>query len=92
MSLIPLLEDPPWWRISNRTRKVEGYEDNAWKTLDGDEKLRVNKHAAQVWLALNNLVVDPECRKKVRWMLRGGREIEMMINFTPGQGFFSCQV
>ena len=66
MSLIPLLEDPPWWRVSNRSRQIESYEDNAWKPLKGDEKLRVNKHAAQIWLALNNLVVDPECRKKVR--------------------------
>ncbi|QDZ22782.1 zinc finger MYND domain-containing protein [Chloropicon primus] len=67
MSLIPLLEDPPWWRVSNRTRQIESYEDNAWKALKGDERLRVNKHAAQIWLALNNLVVDPECRKKYTW-------------------------
>lgn len=66
MSLIPLLEDPPWWRVSNRSRQIESYEDNAWKPLKGDERLRVNKHAAQICLALNNLVVDPECRKKVR--------------------------
>ena len=65
MSLIPLVEDPPWQRVSNKSRQIETYEDNTWKTLKGDERLRVNKHAAQIWLALNNLVVDPECRKKV---------------------------
>ncbi len=64
MSLVPLLCDPPWMRFSNKTGKMEGFEDNAWKQLEGDDKLKVNKNAAQVWLALNNLVVDPECRKK----------------------------
>ncbi len=67
MSLIPLLEDPPWQRVSNKSGALESYEDgsNGWKEIKGDDRLRVNKHAAQIWLALNNLVVDPECRKKV---------------------------
>ena len=66
MSLIPLLEDPPWMRVGNRTGGLEAFLDNAWKEIKGDERVRVNKHAAQIWLTLNNLVVDPECRKKVR--------------------------
>ena len=35
--------------------------------MQGDERVRVCKHDAQVWLALNNLIVDPECRKRYRW-------------------------
>ena len=81
MSLIPLVEDPPWFRVSNRTNRPEAFEDNGWRELKGDDRLRVNKHAAQVWLALNNLVVDPECRKKVR--RRGGREVP---GSTPANG------
>lgn len=62
MALVPLLDSPPWTR--RRDRKTERFEDNRWTLVEGSERLRVSKHEAQVWLALNNLLVDPRCRAR----------------------------
>ena len=65
MGLIELLDNPPWKR--RRKKKLERYADGKWAQVVGDERVRIGKHDAQVWLALNNLIVDRECRKRYTW-------------------------
>lgn len=65
MALIPMLNRPPWERV--RKGNTERYEDNQWHAVRGDALLKINKHSAQVWLALNNLIAEPDCRKRYRW-------------------------
>ena len=38
MSLIPLVEDPPWFRVSNRTNGPGGLRDNGWRSSRGTMK------------------------------------------------------
>jgi hypothetical protein len=37
---------------------------NKWQAVPASERLRLGQHDAQVWLALNNLLVDPTARAK----------------------------
>ena len=71
MALIPLVDSPPWVRrrrvAGQKKRVLEKFVEGKWQAIQGDERVRVCKHDAQVWLALNNLIVDPECRKRYRW-------------------------
>eukprot|EP00899_Mesostigma_viride_P004491 jgi/Mesvir1/14042/Mv03116-RA.1 len=66
MQLVPLLDAQPWTRRRERQGKpmVEKFQDGAWHEVARDERLRVAKPEAQVWLALHNLVVDPRCRAR----------------------------
>ena len=71
IALIPLIDSPPWVRRrrvrDQKKRVLEKFVEGKWQVVQGDERVRVCKHDAQVWLALNNLIVDPECRKRYRW-------------------------
>ncbi|CAG9466309.1 unnamed protein product [Pedinophyceae sp. YPF-701] len=51
-----------------RPRTVtERYNGNAWVEVEPRDRLRVSQCDAQVWLALNNLVVDPRFRSRYEW-------------------------
>eukprot|EP00041_Stephanoeca_diplocostata_P034390 m.1171167 g.1171167 ORF g.1171167 m.1171167 type:complete len:453 (-) comp24512_c0_seq5:3243-4601(-) len=60
--LVPLITDAPWTRTRNG--KQEKYYDAGWHEVDPSERLQVTKTEAQVWLAVYNLVQEPECRRK----------------------------
>ncbi|DBA71627.1 hypothetical protein WJX79_009519 [Trebouxia sp. C0005] len=62
MALVPLLEDPPW--VRRRNKKTEKFIGNVWTAIESRDRLKLTQHDAQVWLMLNNLLVDPKARAK----------------------------
>eukprot|EP00898_Chlorokybus_atmophyticus_P008829 jgi/Chlat1/8948/Chrsp94S08253 len=68
LSLVPLLDSRPWMRRRVRTSDsstvFEAYGDHGWVTVPPEERLKLTKPEAQVWLSLNNLLVEPKCRAK----------------------------
>ena len=71
-TLVPLLDSKPW---SRRHRdKLQRYDDGRWADVASDDVHRVCKTEAQVWLLLNNLLLDRDCRSKYAWTehARGG--------------------
>ncbi len=57
-----MLQVSPWHKKEDG--KIYLYEDNKWSEIVPANKNKLNKVAAQVWLALYNLIMEPECRKK----------------------------
>lgn len=43
---------------------MERYVGNGWQAVPAADRLRLGQYDAQVWLALNNLLVEPTCRAK----------------------------
>ncbi|KAG1671405.1 hypothetical protein FOA52_011902 [Chlamydomonas sp. UWO 241] len=65
MALLPLIERPPW--VRRRKGKLERWETAggmAWKAVDAADRLKIGQWELQLWLAINNLVVDPKARAK----------------------------
>jgi len=60
--LASLLVAGPWTREGREGK--EKYSEGRWALVPGPERLRLTKTEAQVWLALYNLVMEPECRRK----------------------------
>lgn len=60
--LVPLIEIRPW------IRKVKGerqqYEKSKWVKIEKSDYSRVVKLEAQVWIAIYNIFMDVECRRK----------------------------
>ncbi len=65
MTLIPLLDLKPWCRYHKE--KLQRYDDGRWTDVAQDDIHRVCKTEAQVWLLLNNLLLDRDCRTKYLW-------------------------
>jgi len=63
--LVALLEQPPWRRA--RKGKMEKFSEGRWSVVDPSDFAKLSKTEAQVWLAINNLMCDVECRKKYNW-------------------------
>lgn len=61
--LVPLIEEKPWLRKNARGER-EKYENSKWSVIDKNEYCKLPKLEAQVWIAIYNLFMDPECRKK----------------------------
>lgn len=64
MALLPLLERPPWER-HGRGGRLERYSGGTWAPVASTDRARVPQQEAQVWLMLNNLLVDPAARAKL---------------------------
>ncbi|CAM6014181.1 unnamed protein product [Sphagnum balticum] len=66
MALVPLVEDPPWQRKCMRSNKIvmEKYVEGKWTQVQPQDRFKLNKPDAQLWLALYNLIVDTRCRIK----------------------------
>eukprot|EP00727_Mastigamoeba_balamuthi_P003415 m51a1_g13070 putative zinc finger mynd domain-containing protein 10 (237) ;mRNA; r:746-1861 len=64
--LMALMERPPWVRRGESGGR-ERWNDGAWAAVDAGDEARVTKTEAQLWLLLNNLLVDPACRSKITW-------------------------
>jgi len=64
--LVPLITQPPWTRRT-ADGQIEKYYETQWHTVDEGERLQLTKSEAQAWLALYNLVQDPECRRKYEY-------------------------
>ncbi len=64
-TLIPLLDNKPWSRYHKE--KLQRYVDGRWTDVPSEDLHRVCKTEAQVWLLLNNLLLDRDCRSKYTW-------------------------
>jgi len=64
-TLVPLLDNPPWKRTFKG--KLQTFSDGRWSDQESNDSHRLTKMDAQVWLALNNLLLAPECRAKYVW-------------------------
>lgn len=61
--LVSLMTSSPWTR-QQRGGALEKYSEGKWSEVPAGERLRLTKQEAQVWLAIYNLVMEPECRRK----------------------------
>ncbi|KAL6764744.1 hypothetical protein V8C86DRAFT_1823479, partial [Haematococcus lacustris] len=66
MVLAPLVDDPPWVRRrgKGKSARLEKWVHNEWRVVEAADRLRITQADGQVWLALNNLIVEPQCRAK----------------------------
>uniref|UniRef100_A0A061SCF1 Zinc finger mynd domain-containing protein 10-like n=1 Tax=Tetraselmis sp. GSL018 TaxID=582737 RepID=A0A061SCF1_9CHLO len=62
IALVPLVHNPPWVRRWKGC--IQKFIHNRWQQVDKADRLKITSLDAQVWLALNNLVVDPVFRDK----------------------------
>ena len=61
--LVPLIEEKPWIR-QNSSGDREKYENGKWVIVDKGEYSKVVRLEGNVWIAIYNLFMEPECRKK----------------------------
>jgi len=64
LSLIPLIENPPWTRRRAADGKWQKLVDFKWDNVDPGDLLKLTKYEGQAWLALYHLVCSAELRKK----------------------------
>ncbi|EGD72471.1 hypothetical protein PTSG_11593 [Salpingoeca rosetta] len=65
-ALVELAVHPPWVReVDGRVEKLQ--ENQKWEPIAPSERLQLSKYEAQVWLALYNLLMEPECRRKYQF-------------------------
>ncbi|KAF0984335.1 hypothetical protein FDP41_007512 [Naegleria fowleri] len=65
IALVYIIENSPFKKKEKSGFKK--YNGNIWETVSFDEYLKVTQYEAQVWLAINNLLVDPETRNKYEY-------------------------
>lgn len=65
LTVVPLLDKRPWKRTVKG--KKEKYDDGRWREEGADDQHRLGKTEAQVWLLVNNMLLDPDCRRKYEW-------------------------
>eukprot|EP00055_Hartaetosiga_balthica_P014926 m.85094 g.85094 ORF g.85094 m.85094 type:complete len:452 (-) comp8728_c2_seq1:232-1587(-) len=62
-ALVTLVISPPWTRERDgKTQKLG--ENNEWVDVPPGDRFNLTKNEGQVWIALYNLLMEPECRKK----------------------------
>ncbi|KAI2668585.1 Zinc finger MYND domain-containing protein 10 [Labeo rohita] len=57
--LVQLVENCPWNRGT-----LEKYIEGRWRTVLPEDQLKLSKHDGQVWMALLNLLLKPDCQRK----------------------------
>ncbi|PIK56282.1 putative zinc finger MYND domain-containing protein 10 [Apostichopus japonicus] len=60
--LVQLVEDPPW--RCHKDGKMYKFEDGKWQEINPSERLRLSRLEGQVWIALFNLLLGPQCINK----------------------------
>ena len=63
LSLIPLIENPPWTR-RRADGKWQKLVDFKWESVDPADLLKLTKYEGQAWLALYHLVCSGEVRRR----------------------------
>jgi len=58
-----LIESVPWIRRTS-SNKILRWEGSNWKEINKKEISKLCQVEAQIWIALYNLMVEPECRRK----------------------------
>lgn len=61
--LVPLIEERPWLRTTEKGER-EVFEDGKWSLVPKSDYGKLPKTEAQVWIAIFNLFMSPECNKK----------------------------
>uniref|UniRef100_A0A8C1AA81 Zinc finger MYND domain-containing protein 10 n=2 Tax=Cyprinus carpio TaxID=7962 RepID=A0A8C1AA81_CYPCA len=56
--LVQLVENCPW------NKALEKYTEGQWRTVLPEDQLKLSKHDGQVWMALLNLLLKPDCQRK----------------------------
>ncbi|CAM6128225.1 unnamed protein product [Calypogeia fissa] len=66
MALTPLVDSAPWKRKRKSTTKtwVEMYAKGKWTEVPVNDRFKMVEPDVQLWLAINNLLLDPKCRAK----------------------------
>jgi zinc finger MYND domain-containing protein 10 len=64
VALVQLLESSPWIR---KRKDLERFEIGGWSKIKHDDLEVVSKLEGQIWLALMNLLLEPECKKKYQY-------------------------
>ncbi|NWX94341.1 ZMY10 protein, partial [Nothoprocta pentlandii] len=62
--LVELLEHCPWSCREAGRGVLKKFENGAWHVVPPEDHLKMTKLDGQVWLALYNLLLSPECRRK----------------------------
>eukprot|EP00050_Salpingoeca_kvevrii_P022724 m.131177 g.131177 ORF g.131177 m.131177 type:complete len:454 (+) comp9806_c0_seq5:884-2245(+) len=91
-ALVPLVCSPPWTR--HRGGEVSKYIDGKWVDVPQRDRFVLTKTEAQVWLALYNLLMEPECRRKYEFNSYNKSEIlklrshfnDVLIDQLPNLG------
>ncbi|XP_059800385.1 zinc finger MYND domain-containing protein 10 isoform X2 [Hypanus sabinus] len=60
--LVHLVEHCPWRRYSSKG-ELQKYADGKWYTVPMEDQLKITKLDGQVWIALFNLLLRPECQQ-----------------------------
>lgn len=61
--LVPLIEEKPYLR-TNKNNEREVYENSKWTVVPKNEYSKIPKLEGNLWVAIYNLFMEPECRKK----------------------------
>ncbi|NWT66706.1 ZMY10 protein, partial [Prunella himalayana] len=63
--LVELVEHCPWscWEAG----KLRKFENGTWHVVPPEDQVKMTKLDGQVWLALLNLLLSPECQRKYRF-------------------------
>ncbi|XP_060691212.1 zinc finger MYND domain-containing protein 10 isoform X1 [Hemiscyllium ocellatum] len=61
--LVHLLEYCPWSRYSPNG-ELQKYTDGKWHTVPVEDRLKITKVDGQVWIALYNLILKPDCQQR----------------------------
>mmetsp|Transcript_24092 Transcript_24092/g.36138 ORF Transcript_24092/g.36138 Transcript_24092/m.36138 type:complete len:445 (+) Transcript_24092:18-1352(+) len=75
LSLIPLIENPPWTRRLD-SGKWEKFVELKWRTVEPVDLLTLTKTEAQVWLAVYHLMCNGDCRR--RYAFNGFRKDQVL--------------
>ena len=62
-ALVPLLELKPWIR-KNSKGQTEKFEDMRWQVIKDDEKGKIPKIEAQIWLTIYNMFLSQDTNRK----------------------------
>ncbi|XP_034169870.2 zinc finger MYND domain-containing protein 10 isoform X3 [Pangasianodon hypophthalmus] len=60
--LVQLVEHCPWSRSSGGN--LQKYEGGKWREIPAEDRLKMTKLEGQVWIALLNLLLKPDCQRK----------------------------
>lgn len=60
-------------------------ENQQWETITASERHRLSKMEGQVWLALYNLLMEPECRRKYEIRPQNRAELLKIRTYLSGE-------
>lgn len=53
-----------WIVFFSHVGTLEKYTEGKWRPVLPEDQLKLNKHDGQVWMALLNLMLKPDCQRK----------------------------